>query len=471
MKAKDALQSRMTQMQASFSEVEEEKMKLSTETIRKRRRSSTRMKAKDALQSRMTQMQALFSEVEEEKMKLSTETIRKRRRSSTRGMPRHTRHRVEAPAPPPSTTPATPPATTPATTPTTTPTTTPATTTATVVVTATASILQSNSNHHNATVAATTKAYGEYDQGGSIVDSAKVIVEVKATTNADGECRSASRRSTVQGIGSGSNDRNDQSGSIVNSALFFKATVEVKATTKAYGECRSASRRSTVKGCGSGSNDRNDQGKKKARCNNDIAVGARSTDSQRDCPRQPGRWEGVRGQGTVGITSLANVPTPVLHHRTARTGTDRDPLRTLDSTAVRNRSNVEGEHRSGTKSCSIVDSKGRSGSNSSNVEGKCRSGPSSKARVEEVTAPSLKASVKVAATAAPSSKARVEVEPVASWLKASVVVVAEAAPSLKARDMPGLYYCNAIRFTTSPVEVAITPFCFAFSPSTVTVNH
>ena len=100
-----------------------------------------------------------------------------------------------------------------------------------------------------------------------------------------------------------------------------------------------------------------------------------------------------------------------------------------------------------------------------------RSGPSSKARVEEVTAPSLKASVKVAATAAPSSKARVEVEPVASWLKASVVVVAEAAPSLKARDMPGLYYCNAIRFTTSPVEVAITPFCFAFSPSTVTVNH
>jgi hypothetical protein len=58
------------------------------------------MKAKDALQSRMTQMQASLNEVEDEKMKLSTETIRKRRRSSTRGRPRHTRGSVEVAAPP-----------------------------------------------------------------------------------------------------------------------------------------------------------------------------------------------------------------------------------------------------------------------------------------------------------------------------------------------------------------------------------
>jgi hypothetical protein len=50
------------------------------------------MKAKDALQSRMTQMQAsLKNEVEDEKMKLSTETIRKCRRNSTHGRPRHTK--------------------------------------------------------------------------------------------------------------------------------------------------------------------------------------------------------------------------------------------------------------------------------------------------------------------------------------------------------------------------------------------
>jgi hypothetical protein len=61
-----------------------------------------------------------------------------------------------------------------------------------------------------------------------------------------------------------------------------------------------------------------------------------------------------------------------------------------------------------------------------------RSLANSQARVEEVTAPSLKASVKVAATAAPLSKARVEVEPVAPWLKASVVVPPASAPTSKA---------------------------------------
>ncbi len=56
----------------------------------------------------------------------------------------------------------------------------------------------------------------------------------------------------------------------------------------------------------------------------------RDTDSQRDCPRQPGRWDGVRGQGTVGACSLANGSTPVLPLCPARTGMDRDMLRTPD---------------------------------------------------------------------------------------------------------------------------------------------
>jgi hypothetical protein len=66
----------------------------------------------------------------------------------------------------------------------------------------------------------------------------------------------------------------------------------------------------------------------------------RDTDSQRDCPRQPGRWDGVRGQGTVGACSLANGSTPVLPHCPARTGMDRDTLRTPDDATSRS---VHGE--------------------------------------------------------------------------------------------------------------------------------
>ena len=131
----------------------------------------------------------------------------------------------------------------------------------------TASIHQGNSNDRKATLVATTKAYGE--------------------------CRSGSSHSTVQGSGS--------------------PNVTVVAITKAYGKCR-----------GGSSNDNNDQGKKRARWNNDIAVRAWSTNSQRDCPRF---------------------------------GTDRDPLRTLDSAAVSNRSNVAGERTSGTTNHSIFDNK------------------------------------------------------------------------------------------------------------------
>jgi hypothetical protein len=70
---------------------------------------------------------------------------------------------------------------------------------------------------------------------------------VAATTKAYGECRSGSSHSTVVGIGGDSNNRNEG-----------EKNATVAATTKAYGECRSGSSHSTVVGIGGDRNDRND---------------------------------------------------------------------------------------------------------------------------------------------------------------------------------------------------------------------
>jgi hypothetical protein len=65
----------------------------------------------------------------------------------------------------------------------------------------------------------------------------------------------------------------------------------------------------------------------------DATGGARNVDCQRDCPRQPGQWNRVSSHDTVGNHPLANSSTAVLHHRPARTGTDRDQHHTPGSSS------------------------------------------------------------------------------------------------------------------------------------------